>query len=63
MIDLYHFILLYAKSKGFKDHRFISVWDYLMRLVAFEVYLIGGQILCHLGMPVSFFYLAVFIKC
>lgn len=46
-----------------KDHRFISVWDYLMRLVAFEVYLIGGQILCHLGMPVIFFYLAVFIKC
>ena len=51
------------KSKGFKDHHFISFGDYLMRLAAFEVYFVDGQILYHLGMPAIFFYLGVFFKC
>ena len=34
-----------------------------MRLAAFEVYFVGGQVLYHFGMPAIFFYLGVFFKC
>ena len=57
------FYCFMQKSKGFKDHHFISFGDYLMRLAAFEVYFVDGQILYHLGMPAIFFYLGVFFKC
>lgn len=56
--------MFYAKKKkgGFKDPSFSQlVGVYLIRTV-FEVYLMGGQILYHLGMPAIFFYLGVSVK-
>ena len=33
-----------------------------MRLAAFEVYFVGGQVLYHFGMPAIFFYLEYFLN-
>lgn len=51
------------KSKGFKDPSYSQpIGDYLMSKTGFEVYLMGGQVLYHLGMPAIFFYMGVSVK-
>lgn len=34
-----------------------------MKITALELYLIGGEVFYHLGIPAIFFNLGVFVKC